>query len=62
MQVQRATSAQQGITMGEVAQRVARGFRSGGWASRRSSAMAAFLESPLAGYITGSLIRLDGVR
>jgi 3-oxoacyl-[acyl-carrier protein] reductase len=61
MQVQRATSAQQGITMEEVAQRVARGIPVGRMGKPSEfGAMAAFLASPLASYITGSLIRLDG--
>ena len=61
MQVQRATSAQQGITMEEVVQRVARGIPVGRMGKPSEfGAIAAFLASPLAGYITGSTIRLDG--
>jgi 3-oxoacyl-[acyl-carrier protein] reductase len=61
LQVQRATSAQQGITMEEFAQRAARNIPVGRMGKPvEFGAMAAFLASPLAGYITGSMIRLDG--
>lgn len=61
LQVQRATSAQQGITIEEVTQRIARGIPVGRMGKPAEfGATAAFLASPLAGYITGSLIRLDG--
>jgi len=60
-QVQRAMSAQQGVTVEDLAQRVARGIPVGRMGKPSEfGAMAAFLASPLAGYITGSLIRLDG--
>ena len=61
LQVQRATSAQQGITLEEFAQRAARTIPVGRMGKPSEfGAMAAFLASPLAGYITGSMIRLDG--
>ncbi|MBF6570303.1 MAG: SDR family oxidoreductase [Candidatus Binataceae bacterium] len=61
LQVQRATSAQQGITLEEFAQRAARTIPVGRMGKPAEfGAMAAFLASPLAGYITGSMIRLDG--
>jgi 3-oxoacyl-[acyl-carrier protein] reductase len=61
LQIQRATSAQQGITMEEFAQRAARNIPVGRMGKPAEfGAMAAFLASPLAGYITGSMIRLDG--
>jgi len=61
LQVQRATSAQQGVTMEELAQRVARGIPVGRMGKPAEfGAFAAFLASPLAGYITGSMFRLDG--
>jgi 3-oxoacyl-[acyl-carrier protein] reductase len=61
LQIQRATSVQQGITMEEIAQRVARNIPVGRMGKPAEfGAMAAFLASPLAGYITGSLFRLDG--
>jgi len=61
LQVQRATSAQQGITIEEVTQRIARGIPVGRMGKPAEfGATAAFLASPHAGYITGSLIRLDG--
>jgi 3-oxoacyl-[acyl-carrier protein] reductase len=61
LQVQRATSAQQGVTMEEVAQRIARSIPVGRMGKPAEfGAFAAFLASPLAGYITGSLFRLDG--
>lgn len=61
LQVQRATSAQQGITMEEFAKRATRTIPVGRMGQQSEfGAMAAFLASPLAGYITGSMIRLDG--
>lgn len=61
LQVQHATSAQQGITIEEFAQRTARTIPVGRMGKPAEfGAMAAFLASPLAGYITGSMIRLDG--
>ena len=61
MQVQRASSAAQGLSMEEVLQRVARGIPVGRMGQPAEfGATAAFLASPLAGYITGSTIRLDG--
>ena len=61
LQVQRATSAQQGITMEEFAKRAVRTIPVGRMGQPSEfGAMAAFLASPLAGYITGSMIRLDG--
>jgi len=61
LQVQRAASAQQGVTMEELAQRVARNIPVGRMGKPAEfGAVAAFLASPLAGYITGSTFRLDG--
>jgi 3-oxoacyl-[acyl-carrier protein] reductase len=61
LQVQRATSAQQGVPMEELAQRVARGIPVGRMGKPAEfGAFAAFLASPLASYITGSMFRLDG--
>ena len=61
LQVQRAASAQQGVTMEELAQRVARNIPVGRMGKPAEfGAIAAFLASPLAGYITGSTFRLDG--
>jgi 3-oxoacyl-[acyl-carrier protein] reductase len=61
MQVQRASSAAQGLSLEEVVQRVARGIPVGRMGQPAEfGATAAFLASPLAGYITGSTIRLDG--
>jgi len=61
MQVQRASSSQQGISLEEFRERAARNIPVGRMGKPSEfGAMAAFLASPLAGYITGSLIRLDG--
>jgi 3-oxoacyl-[acyl-carrier protein] reductase len=61
LQIQRATSAQQGLSLEEIAQRAARNIPVGRMGKPSEfGAMAAFLASPLAGYITGSMIRLDG--
>jgi 3-oxoacyl-[acyl-carrier protein] reductase len=61
LQIQRATSAQQGLSLEEISQRAARAIPVGRMGKPSEfGAMAAFLASPLAGYITGSMIRLDG--
>jgi 3-oxoacyl-[acyl-carrier protein] reductase len=61
LQVQRATSAKQGVTMEELAQQIARSIPVGRMGKPSEfGAFAAFLASPLAGYMTGSLFRLDG--
>lgn len=61
MQVQRATSAQQGVPLEELTQRIARNIPVGRMGKPHEfGAFAAFLASPLAGYITGSMFRLDG--
>jgi len=61
LQVQRASSAQQGVSMEDLAQRVARNIPVGRMGQPSEfGAIAAFLASPLAGYITGSTFRLDG--
>jgi 3-oxoacyl-[acyl-carrier protein] reductase len=61
LQVQRANSAQQGVSMEELAQRIARNIPVGRMGQPSEfGAFAAFLASPLAGYITGSTFRLDG--
>ncbi|HKV55821.1 MAG TPA: SDR family oxidoreductase [Candidatus Binataceae bacterium] len=60
-QIQRATSAREGVSVEEFAQRAARTIPVGRMGTATEfGAMAAFLASPLAGYITGSMIRLDG--
>ena len=60
-QIQRATSAREGVSLEEFAQRAARNIPVGRMGTPAEfGAMAAFLASPLAGYITGSMIRLDG--
>jgi 3-oxoacyl-[acyl-carrier protein] reductase len=60
-QIQRATSAREGVSLEEFAQRAARNIPVGRMGTAAEfGAMAAFLASPLAGYITGTLIRLDG--
>jgi 3-oxoacyl-[acyl-carrier protein] reductase len=57
MSVQRA----QGVTQAEAAERIARSIPVGRMGTPEEfGAMAAFIASPLAGYITGSMIRLDG--
>jgi len=60
-QIQQATAAREGVSLEEFAQRAGRNIPVGrlGKASE-FGAMAAFLASPLAAYITGTLIRLDG--
>jgi 3-oxoacyl-[acyl-carrier protein] reductase len=61
LQIQRATSAKQGVSMEELAQRIARNIPVGRMGKPAEfGAIAAFLASPLAGYITGSMFRLDG--
>jgi 3-oxoacyl-[acyl-carrier protein] reductase len=61
LQVARATSTQQGITMEEFTQRIARSIPVGRMGKPSEfGAIAAFLASPLSGYITGSMFRLDG--
>lgn len=61
LQIQRASSAQQGLSLEEISQRAARSIPVGRMGKPSEfGAMAAFLASPLAGYITGSMIRLDG--
>jgi len=61
LQVQRANSAQQGVSMEDLAQRIARNIPVGRMGQPSEfGAFAAFLASPLAGYITGSTFRLDG--
>jgi 3-oxoacyl-[acyl-carrier protein] reductase len=60
-QIQRATSAREGVSLEEFAQRAARNIPVGRMGTPAEfGAMAAFLASPLAGYITGTMIRLDG--
>jgi 3-oxoacyl-[acyl-carrier protein] reductase len=61
LQFQRAASQREGITIEELMKRTARNIPVGrvGQPSEFGAA-AAFLASPLAGYITGSMIRLDG--
>ncbi|HXZ87911.1 MAG TPA: SDR family oxidoreductase [Candidatus Binataceae bacterium] len=57
MSVQRA----QGVTPEQAAERIARNIPVGRMGTPAEfGAMAAFIASPLAGYITGSMIRLDG--
>ena len=61
MQVQRATSTREGVSLEDVVQRASRAIPVGRMGKPSEfGAMAAFLASPLAGYITGSMIRLDG--
>ena len=58
---QRATSTREGVSLEEFAQRAARNIPVGRMGTPAEfGAMAAFLASPLAGYITGTMIRLDG--
>jgi 3-oxoacyl-[acyl-carrier protein] reductase len=57
MSVQRS----QGVTPEQAAERIARNIPVGRMGTPAEfGAMAAFIASPLAGYITGSMIRLDG--
>ncbi len=61
LQFQRVASEREGITPEEFIKRSARNIPVGRLGQPSEfGAMAAFLASPLAGYITGSLIRLDG--
>ncbi|HJU10786.1 MAG TPA: SDR family oxidoreductase [Candidatus Binataceae bacterium] len=60
-QIQRATSAREGVSVEEFTERAARSIPVGRMGTAAEfGAMAAFLASPLAGYITGTMIRLDG--
>jgi 3-oxoacyl-[acyl-carrier protein] reductase len=60
-QIQQATSAREGVSVEEFAQRAARGIPVGRMGrAEEFGAAAAFIASQWAGYITGSLIRLDG--
>jgi 3-oxoacyl-[acyl-carrier protein] reductase len=60
-QIQQATSAREGVSIEEFAQRAARGIPVGRMGrAEEFGAAAAFIASQWAGYITGSLIRLDG--
>jgi 3-oxoacyl-[acyl-carrier protein] reductase len=61
LQFQRAACEREGITPEEFTRRSVRNIPVGRIGKPSEfGAMAAFLASPLAGYITGSLIRLDG--
>jgi 3-oxoacyl-[acyl-carrier protein] reductase len=61
LQIQRATSSREGLSLQETAERAARNIPVGRMGQPAEfGAMAAFLASPLAGYITGTMIRLDG--
>lgn len=61
LQFQRAASQREGITPEEFMKRTARHIPVGRLGTPAEfGAAAAFLASPLAGYITGSMIRLDG--
>jgi 3-oxoacyl-[acyl-carrier protein] reductase len=61
LQFQRAASQREGITIDELMKRTARNIPVGRLGTPAEfGAAAAFLASPLAGYITGSMIRLDG--
>lgn len=56
-----ATAERQGISVDEVLKRTAQAVPVGRYGTAEEfGAVAAFLASPLAAYITGSLIRLDG--
>jgi 3-oxoacyl-[acyl-carrier protein] reductase len=60
-QIQRATAARENVSLEEFAQRAARNIPVGRMGTAAEfGAMGAFLASPLAGYITGTMIRLDG--
>lgn len=61
LQLSRATAERQGITMEEVINRTAQAIPVGRLGTPEEfGAVAAFLASPLASYVTGSLIRIDG--
>jgi 3-oxoacyl-[acyl-carrier protein] reductase len=61
LQFQRVASEREGLTPEEFMKRSARNIPVGRVGQPSEfGAMAAFLASPLAGYITGSMIRLDG--
>lgn len=61
MQVQRATAARQQISAEEFAERAAKQIPVGRMGDPAEfGALAAFIASPIAGYITGSLIRIEG--
>jgi 3-oxoacyl-[acyl-carrier protein] reductase len=60
-QIQQATSAREGVSVEEFAQRAARGIPVGRMGKPAEfGAAAAFIASQWAGYITGSMLRLDG--
>ncbi|MGA2412485.1 MAG: SDR family oxidoreductase [Candidatus Binataceae bacterium] len=60
-QIQHATSAREGVSLEEFAQRAARGIPVGRMGQPAEfGAAAAFIASQWAGYITGSMLRLDG--
>jgi len=61
MRLTRATAERQGISIEEVAKRTAQAIPVGRPGTPEEfGAVAAFLASPLAAYVTGSLIRIDG--
>jgi 3-oxoacyl-[acyl-carrier protein] reductase len=60
-QVREATAKREGVPMEEVMRRTARGIPVGRLGTPAEfGAVAAFIASPLASYVTGSLIRIDG--
>jgi 3-oxoacyl-[acyl-carrier protein] reductase len=61
LQLSRATAERQGISIDEATKRTAQAVPVGRLGTiEEFGAVAAFLASPLAAYITGSLIRIDG--